>query len=832
MVHLLMLGVVSHSIIVWGQHFADALLRSRCPSSRAWQTRRLMLLHAGILLLVVAIPARWWWPTLAGAVAVGAAVAWHGVDLARQVRRALPTRFRFSVLYYLAACACLPVGAGLGAALGYEETGHFQSQTTHARLVVAHTSLNLLGWVGLTVLGTLALLWPTMLRTQLIDGVERWTRRALPVLAAGVSTTALAPALNLRALAVAGLAVYLLAALAVIGQLGRLAWRKPPGHFSTLSVGAGMLWLLTGLAWALLRSVTSPGWEEMAEHYAGLTVSLVVGFAVQVLFGALSYLLPSVLGGGPTLVRAGLARTGRWGLGRVLVVNLGLVVCLAPVPSWVRVTCSLLVFVALAAFLPLALRAIVAGIRAKRAAAALEDPRDTPPSPIPERPSWGQALAAVLALALAAGLGVALDPAAAGLGTRPSSNATPTGHTTTVAITMRNMRFEPAEVLVPLGDRLVLEVVNADPGQVHDLVLQGGTTSGRLGPGQRARVDAGVVSADLDGWCSVAGHRQMGMVLRVRTVGPGQAAAPSATPHAMPMPHSMPGDPATTDPTAALGPAREASLPPPPESRLHQITLPVTEQTMEVAPGVRQQRWTFGGTAPGPLLHGRVGDRFEITLINNGTMGHSVDFHAGALAPDEPMRTIAPGETLTYRFTATRAGIWMYHCSTMPMALHIANGMFSAVIIDPPELDPVAREYVLVQSEVYPGTEQTGSDYAAVTGEHPRFVVFNGTADQYAAHPLPVPVGQRVRVWVLNAGPNRGSAFHVVGGQFDTVYKEGAYLLRRGGPSGVGGSQVLDLAPAQGGFVELTFPEAGHYPFVSHLMVDAERGAHGILEAR
>ena len=98
--------------------------------------------------------------------------------------------------------------------------------------------------------------------------------------------------------------------------------------------------------------------------------------------------------------------------------------------------------------------------------------------------------------------------------------------------------------------------------------------------------------------------------------------------------------------------------------------------------------------------------------------------------------------------------------------------------------------------------------------------------------PLSARVGDRVRFWVLSAGPNRGSSFHVVGTQFDTVWTEGAYLLRRGvGPLGGtgGGSQVLDLAAAQGGFVELTPVEAGHYPFVTHVMADAERGARGIL---
>ena len=90
---------------------------------------------------------------------------------------------------------------------------------------------------------------------------------------------------------------------------------------------------------------------------------------------------------------------------------------------------------------------------------------------------------------------------------------------------------------------------------------------------------------------------------------------------------------------------------------------------------------------------------------------------------------------------------------------------------------------------------------------------------------MPATVGERVRVWTLDAGPNTASSFHVVGGQFDTVWAEGAYRLKRG----VGGSQALALAPAQGGFVELVFPEAGTYPFVSHAMVDAERGARGLF---
>ncbi|MCL6670174.1 multicopper oxidase domain-containing protein [Streptomyces panaciradicis] len=234
----------------------------------------------------------------------------------------------------------------------------------------------------------------------------------------------------------------------------------------------------------------------------------------------------------------------------------------------------------------------------------------------------------------------------------------------------------------------------------HDLVLETGARTDRLGPGRTGTLDAGVVGRDLDGWCSMVGHRQMGRVFAVHVTGadPDSGTDSGGTTHD----HSGRGtspatkDTATQDTAAkAFDPmaepaaeftARDAQLPPTTSGSGHQVhkrTITVKEVTKEVAPGVRQKLWTFDGTAPGPALRGRVGDTFEITLVNDGSIGHSVDFHAGSLAPSGPMRTIKPGERLTYRFTATRRGIWMYHCSTMPMSLHIANGMVGAVIIDP-----------------------------------------------------------------------------------------------------------------------------------------------------
>jgi len=261
----------------------------------------------------------------------------------------------------------------------------------------------------------------------------------------------------------------------------------------------------------------------------------------------------------------------------------------------------------------------------------------------------------------------------------------------------------------------------------------------------------------------------------------------------------------------------------------------VNEQTENVAEGITREVWTYNGTSPGPVLHGRVGDTFHITLVNAGTMGHSIDFHAGELAPDEPMRTIEPGESLEYTFTADRSGVWMYHCSTMPMSNHIANGMFGAVVIEPDGLDAVDRSYVLIQSEMYLGNEGEAASATKIATGIPDIVAFNGCAFQYDAHPLAAKVGERVRIWVLDAGPNSSWSFHVVGTQFDTVWSEGAYSVYHGTSAdgiteGTTGAQVLSLQAAEGGFVEFVPVEAGHYAIVNHQMSLAEKGAHGVLE--
>ncbi|MBX6357629.1 MAG: multicopper oxidase domain-containing protein, partial [Micromonosporaceae bacterium] len=421
--------------------------------------------------------------------------------------------------------------------------------------------------------------------------------------------------------------------------------------------------------------------------------------------------------------------------------------------------------------------------------------------------------------------------AGAGPATVAGSTVPPTGRTTTIAVTAKGMRYQPDHLTVPAGDRLVIVLTNADSRR-HDLVLATGARTPLLAEGATARLDAGIIGGTVAGWCSQPAHRQAGMTLTISTTsGSASTTEPGTTDPAAPMPgmsHGTGGP--TVDAMADPGPgftARDAALAPAPRGRLHRVTLHAQEVQRDIAPGVRQKLWTFNGSAPGPVLRGRVGDVFEVTLVNDTGVEHGIDFHAEALAPDQAMRTIEPGQSTVYRFTAVKAGIWMYHCSAMPMLYHIGNGMYGALIIDPPDLPPVDREFVLVQSEFYLGGQNQPGDFAKMRADQPDAVVFNGYASQYAFRPLTARAGQRVRIWVLDAGPNRSSAFHIVGAPFDTVYVEGGYRLR---PTDPGGAQTLDLAPASGGFVETTFTQPGNYPFLSHAMADADRGARGAVQ--
>ena len=315
---------------------------------------------------------------------------------------------------------------------------------------------------------------------------------------------------------------------------------------------------------------------------------------------------------------------------------------------------------------------------------------------------------------------------------------------------------------------------------------------------------------------------------------PAPGAAASAPPASMP---AMAGSANPAAPLAA-DPNAPAYTPYPPEApallpgTVHDVDFPIIEKDLTVAPGFVVHAWTFGGTVPGPAIRVHLGDTVRVHLTNQGQMSHSIDFHASQTAMDHQMVEIKPGATFTYTFTADYAGVWMYHCGTAPTLLHIANGMFGMVIVEPKGgFAKVDHEYAFVQSEWYLGAQGQPADYlkASAGAPSPDFVVFNGVASQYKDHPIPVAAKDRIRIFILDAGPNIDSSFHVVGTIFDTVHKEGVSLLK-GNPDGWG-SQAVDLSPAQGAVIELEIPENGSFAFVTHAFNFVGRGAVGVFKA-
>ena len=363
LIHLLFLGAATHSIVVWSRHFTEALLHTPAGDRRV-QSARLLLLNAGVALVLAGVVSAHEPVVIAGAAAVAVAVLWHGSAIVAAIRRALPGRFRSAVRYYVAAAAFLPVGATLGTLLAHGLPGTMQDRT-----VLAHATLNVLGWIGLPVVGTLVTLWPTMLRTRIAEGAERAARRALPVLVAAIVVAAGGALLGWRPVAALGLALYVVGLGLVAPAFVLTARNKPPTSFPTWSVAAGIVWLVGCLVTTAVLVGTAPTWAAAGSRLDATAPLLAVGFGAQVLLGALSYLIPTALGGGALPVRAATAVFERAGALRLSVVNAGLLVCTLPVPGAVHTACAWLVLAGFAAFLPLLFLAIPAARRARTAPA-------------------------------------------------------------------------------------------------------------------------------------------------------------------------------------------------------------------------------------------------------------------------------------------------------------------------------------------------------------------------------------------------------------------------------------------------------------------------------
>jgi len=438
---------------------------------------------------------------------------------------------------------------------------------------------------------------------------------------------------------------------------------------------------------------------------------------------------------------------------------------------------------------------------------------------------YASAVASVLLLTL-------IYAIASGQGTSsPSANPSPTPGSSapgssapagSIEIKAFDLGFDPKTVDVPAAGVYTVTFHNAG-AIAHDLTFADGTKLSA----EAGQVATGTVTVPAGGMtfsCTVPGHAAAGMTGTVTVAG--------ATPSAGGDSHGGPSasSDVVADESAAPYVLRDPTAPK--LATVFDIDLTVEEKVMTVAKGFSQAVWTFNGSVPGPVIRVKVGDTIRIHLKNPATnkLSHSVDFHASQVAWNDEMTSIKPGGEKLYEWKADYAGVWMYHCGTSPALHHIANGMYGMVIVEPAEgLAKVDKEFAIVQSDWYlgPQGEPTNLTKAAAAAPAPDFVMFNGVANQYLDNPIQIGTGERVRIFLLNAGPNIDSSFHIVGTIFDTVTKEGIQLIRNN--AGNWGSQAVDLSPAQGAIIEFQTAEDGKYPMVTHAFNFVGRGALGLF---
>ncbi|ULJ62236.1 copper-containing nitrite reductase [Wielerella bovis] len=278
---------------------------------------------------------------------------------------------------------------------------------------------------------------------------------------------------------------------------------------------------------------------------------------------------------------------------------------------------------------------------------------------------------------------------------------------------------------------------------------------------------------------------------------------------------------------------------PPPVNRDHaarvKVKIEVAEKVMKIADGVEYKFWTFGGQVPGQMIRVREGDIVDVEFANrsDSTVPHNIDFHA-ATGPGGGAEAsfTAPGHVSNFSFKALQPGLYIYHCATAPVGMHIANGMYGLILVEPKEgLPKVDREYYVVQGDFYTKGKYGEAglqpfDMEKAIKEQPDYVVFNGSVGSIAGeNALKANVGETVRLFVGNGGPNLVSSFHVIGEIFDKVYVEGGDLINK--------NVQTTLVPAGGAaIVEMKIDVPGTYNLVDHSIFRTfNKGALGQIKA-
>jgi nitrite reductase (NO-forming) len=286
--------------------------------------------------------------------------------------------------------------------------------------------------------------------------------------------------------------------------------------------------------------------------------------------------------------------------------------------------------------------------------------------------------------------------------------------------------------------------------------------------------------------------------------------------------------PANADAVAAAHRPYPATLPAIPAG-VANVNLVLKDVTVQIAPGVEYAAWAWAGGAPGPVIHVRQGQLVKITLTNRGAIPHSVDFHAARVAPDKAFKDVMPGQSISYRFRANDAGVFMYHCGTKPVLMHIGNGMYGAIVVEPRNLPHADRNYVLTASEWYldsDGLKKPAQfSMAKAHVRQPDWMTFNGYAGQYVKHPLAANPGETVRFWIVDAGPSIDTDFHIVGTVLNTVYPFGDMRPQ----DALHGVQTVTVPAGGGAVADVKIEKRGLYPFVSHSFASVDLGQVGLL---
>ncbi|HGJ8383903.1 TPA: copper-containing nitrite reductase [Neisseria gonorrhoeae] len=264
------------------------------------------------------------------------------------------------------------------------------------------------------------------------------------------------------------------------------------------------------------------------------------------------------------------------------------------------------------------------------------------------------------------------------------------------------------------------------------------------------------------------------------------------------------------------------------------VKMETVEKTMKMDDGVEYRYWTFDGDVPGRMIRVREGDTVEVEFSNNpsSTVPHNVDFHAATGQGGGAAATFtAPGRTSTFSFKALQPGLYIYHCAVAPVGMHIANGMYGLILVEPKEgLPKVDKEFYIVQGDFYTKGKKGAQglqpfDMDKAVAEQPEYVVFNGHVGTIAGdNALKAKAGETVRMYVGNGGPNLVSSFHVIGEIFDKVYVEGGKLINENVQS--------TIVPAGGSaIVEFKVDIPGNYTLVDHSIFRAfNKGALGQLK--